>query len=313
MLPWQQRIRLRKRTLFLWKIVALTSFFHAILLVAVLLLCGRRRVDFNINISKAALRGQTVILMPLCKKVPGAQAKLVAQSKAKKGASGGLNVIRKRKAVLAKKSKPAPSKIAKKAEPLPVQKKTTIATKKKIQKPKPQAKVQKLEPQKPKLEEKPKEIPKVEPKAVEKKKPEVVDKAKSKVEEPVKKVEPVTPKPEPVVNEKPTNEVVAQGPATSEGVVPEGVLVGQDDLAALEMQQLVYEAVSKHWKPPVGMPDDLSCKIRVSILPDGGVHSSVVEEKSGVLVYDMSARSALSHVSFPRQVHGKEVVLTFRR
>jgi outer membrane biosynthesis protein TonB len=93
------------------------------------------------------------------------------------------------------------------------------------------------------------------------------------------------------------------------GVIP---IAERDDFDTLQIEQYIQNEISRYWHSPIGLPDDLTCKIRVQIDNAGMVSDAVIEESSGVLVYDLSARSATNSLSLPCWAWGKEFTINFR-
>src|SRR3990167_1922556 len=96
-------------------------------------------------------------------------------------------------------------------------------------------------------------------------------------------------------------------------VTEEKLILGREDLASLKIYESIQEEVSQYWKPPVGLSKDLECKIKAAVDNSGKIKNIRSEQASGVLAYDMSARMAFMQVQMPKEVFGKEVILTFRQ
>lgn len=140
--------------------------------------------------------------------------------------------------------------------------------------------------------------------------------AKNKKE--IKKPEPVIKKEEPVAQQPeqavvPAN-VCAHAEIASPGIEvgPEGaLLIGQQEMAALEMTTWVQEAVAESWQPPTGLPEDLQCEIAVTVNWEGEIAEVNVVRSSGVSMYDMSAKQALHSFKAPQWAHGKTLTISF--
>jgi outer membrane biosynthesis protein TonB len=89
------------------------------------------------------------------------------------------------------------------------------------------------------------------------------------------------------------------------------VYIGRHDLQALRLQEMVQGEVEKHWNSPVGFSKDLSCVIKVFVGWNGSIENISVKESSGVLIYDVSARMAISKLKMPPMAKGKEINITF--
>ncbi|TET05802.1 hypothetical protein E3J79_04225 [Candidatus Dependentiae bacterium] len=84
------------------------------------------------------------------------------------------------------------------------------------------------------------------------------------------------------------------------------------DFDTLQIQQYIQNEISHYWRPPIGLLDDLICKIRIQIDNNGTVSNAVIEESSGVLVYDLAARSATNSLLLPCWAWGKEFTINFK-
>lgn len=180
---------------------------------------------------------------------------------------------------------------------------------------------------------KPKVLPKVEAAKTKKVAPKPKPEIKSK-KETMKPKEPVVPKPlipehkkEEIKKIEPKQEEIKQpiveekiAQASDEKAVEQHiehadnvVYVGQHEYAALEVQRQIQEEAERCWKAPPGIASDVACQIVVHVNHDGTVHDITVTEQSGILMYDVRARQAVSQMMFPRGSWGKEVVVYFRQ
>ncbi|MCK5632913.1 TonB C-terminal domain-containing protein, partial [bacterium] len=96
-----------------------------------------------------------------------------------------------------------------------------------------------------------------------------------------------------------------------EGLSP--VYVGQEEMAALTMQKELQQEVGKCWRPPVGLPKDLVCILKVLVDWSGKVNQAAVQKGSGVLMYDISARTAVAKMQLQKKAYGKEFTITFKQ
>lgn len=144
---------------------------------------------------------------------------------------------------------------------------------------------------------------------------------KKVAEKPVPKKEPVK---EPVVEKK---QQVSELPKVAESAAPaqqlpehldlavgkEGVIEGADStLVFFEAEyRALYENLSDQWAPPAGVPAQSQCTITIVLDRDGEIDDMLVDNSSGMLVFDVAARAALSEVEFPRFAWGKSITVTF--
>ena len=91
------------------------------------------------------------------------------------------------------------------------------------------------------------------------------------------------------------------------------VYVGRVQMEALRMQDEMHAAMSEHFKPPVGLAKDLVCVLKILVDWNGTIKQTMVHESSGVLMYDISARTAVAHATAPKSTYGKEFCITFKQ
>jgi len=196
-------------------------------------------------------------------------------------------VINKKVPVIGAGKKSAAQAPAKKEAPpatgLAKPKVAIAKAKKEIPKTKPQQKAKEIP--KPKEPEPPKVV-KVEPKKVEIEQPVV--------EEKVAQIDP---------------EIVQAVDVQGENVV----YVGLHEYEALEVQRQIQQEAQRCWKTPPGVAADVSCQIIVHVDRTGKICDINIAEKSGILMYDVSARQAVYQMEFPRGSWGKEVVVYFKQ
>ncbi|MCA9769808.1 TonB C-terminal domain-containing protein [Candidatus Dependentiae bacterium] len=97
------------------------------------------------------------------------------------------------------------------------------------------------------------------------------------------------------------------------GIISQRVYAGRQELALLQMQARIQKEVSMIWKPPVGLPKNLLCQVTLTINDKGHVTETKVSKSSGVLLYDVSARTALTQLTLPLWAHGKKFCITFKQ
>lgn len=99
--------------------------------------------------------------------------------------------------------------------------------------------------------------------------------------------------------------------SSEKGALTEPIYLGRNDVEAYEIVDNIKHEISKNWRPPVGMPKNLECKIKILFDENGKVINVEVEKPSKVLVFDMSARKAASQIEVPKAVWGHEISLVF--
>jgi outer membrane biosynthesis protein TonB len=127
------------------------------------------------------------------------------------------------------------------------------------------------------------------------------------IQEPAALPEPVKSEVEPEVIERP----VAVQPAESVAAGDEKLYVGREELEALHLQQEIQQEIERHWKPPAGLASNITCQVRALVGWDGKVQEVKIEKGSGVLVFDVHARSVARAITFSKKAWGKEMVIHF--
>jgi TonB family protein len=94
-------------------------------------------------------------------------------------------------------------------------------------------------------------------------------------------------------------------------VAQDSVYIGQIEMEELDRQEELQQALSTCWKPPVGLREGLECVLIFQVDAEGNVIKVTVQKSSGVLVFDMAARMAISHMQMPQWARGKELSITF--
>lgn len=94
---------------------------------------------------------------------------------------------------------------------------------------------------------------------------------------------------------------------------PDPIYIGRQQLDALHMQVRMQHEVSKVWQPPVGAPKECECTIKMVVGKNGRAAALEIIESSAVLMYDVSARSAMLAMQLPPWAAGKEFTITFKQ
>lgn len=87
------------------------------------------------------------------------------------------------------------------------------------------------------------------------------------------------------------------------------IFVGYEQYDACVISSKIQQEIVQSWTPPTGLDPEISCEMKVVIAPNGTVDTIEIIKSSGVLVFDISARSALQQIEFPQQVHGKTIMI----
>lgn len=87
--------------------------------------------------------------------------------------------------------------------------------------------------------------------------------------------------------------------------------VGYRDIDAMRRYNVLQKELVKYWRPPIGVLNGCSCKIKIFVSWDGSILEMDMIKQSGVLMYDVAARSALFAMSMPQWAQGKSITITF--
>lgn len=91
------------------------------------------------------------------------------------------------------------------------------------------------------------------------------------------------------------------------------IYVGRKQFDALQVQRAIVEELKAVWHPPQGLSEDLETILFVEINLAGDIASIETQQESGVLMYDIHARTAVYAMHFPRACSGKQITITFKQ
>ncbi len=138
-------------------------------------------------------------------------------------------------------------------------------------------------------------------------------KEEKKVKQEQVKVEPAKLEQEKII-EKEAKEVEAQSKSDEIQQAPDDVrYVGRDDLNSLQMQEFVNQEISTHWNPPIGVPENTYCEIKLVVDWQGALNDCKIIKPSKVVIFNISARKAVKAMTFPKWLWGKEFTITFQQ
>lgn len=153
-------------------------------------------------------------------------------------------------------------------------------------------------------------------------KPAKIDKATTIVQAAPKKAKPqkkekqelVKPEPAKIVPErKGEKEIALTQNAAQQSNETDIQYIGRDDLNALQMQEFINQEIGNHWNPPLGVPSDAFCEIKVIVNWQGALSDCKISKASKVIIFDISARKAVKAMAFPKWLWGKEFTITFQQ
>ncbi|MCF7899897.1 TonB C-terminal domain-containing protein [Candidatus Babeliales bacterium] len=282
---WQQQ-RFAKKTKFIGKLIMLSFFIHMI--GSFCFLCVYKGYDKTIIHIQSVAQNVIVRVMPL-----GGIPKKTASQKT----SLAPRLLKKTGEHAVSQKQPLLKKIVS-------QTKTTL---------------KKVAPQK-KIIKKPEPVKKIIKKSVDSVVPQSRDQNVKKEEvkkniEPLKKINNVKN-----VKEEKEKEVIKQSAplesSNTEEIVShneeEIVYLSQKDYNAFEAHAALQEAIIDVWTPPAGMADNLVCVVSLIIDWNGSLKESVIDDSSGVPIYDIAVGQALEQVKIPRALWGKSLTVAFK-
>jgi len=144
--------------------------------------------------------------------------------------------------------------------------------------------------------------------AVEKKKPKVPEKKAPEL----KKVEDtqikksVVPEQQKAANIPPSENSLAAVPPS------DTIAIAYADARLVHQYTVLQQELSKHWAPPPGVGDDCMCQLTVCLDRAGVVEDVRIEQSSGVLIFDIAARSALLAMQWPVWALASSITITFK-
>ncbi len=89
--------------------------------------------------------------------------------------------------------------------------------------------------------------------------------------------------------------------------------IGRKQFDALQVQRAILQELKSVWHPPKGLSHDLETVLILEINHRGDVASIETQQESGVLMYDIHARTAVYAMHFPRACWGKQITITFKQ
>jgi outer membrane biosynthesis protein TonB len=89
------------------------------------------------------------------------------------------------------------------------------------------------------------------------------------------------------------------------------VVLGREDLKEMQLVEQVYELLHSSWKVPKGLSSNLSCDIQFFVDGKGTVGQLKVVRSSGIILFDIAARNAVSSSTFKTNMYGQQFCITF--
>jgi hypothetical protein len=96
---------------------------------------------------------------------------------------------------------------------------------------------------------------------------------------------------------------------------PEGeeiLYLTKQEFDALQIQQKLQECLFDVWTPPTGISSGTFCEVLITIGWDGVILETQFLKKSDILMYDLSVQETVEQVTFPHEVWGKQITITFK-
>lgn len=97
------------------------------------------------------------------------------------------------------------------------------------------------------------------------------------------------------------------------GEGPIAVYATPSQVEGYRQAHMLQEELSRTWKLPAGMKEGTECQITIKLNWNNAIQKITVDRSSGVLVFDVAARSALYSMKMPEWTKGKTITLSFKR
>src|SRR5581483_9119041 len=83
------------------------------------------------------------------------------------------------------------------------------------------------------------------------------------------------------------------------------------EVEMLRRNALLQQELVKQWQPPFGVPQDAACEVSFYVDRQGITKNVSFIKKSGIMMYDISARNAVLSMKMPQWTHGKTITINF--
>lgn len=93
----------------------------------------------------------------------------------------------------------------------------------------------------------------------------------------------------------------AQAPAQTDSAV----YATAREVELYRQQQLLTQKIGLYWKPPAGIGSDCACQVTFTVDWSGQLADIGITQSSGILIFDLAARSALCAMEMPEWAKGK--------
>lgn len=90
-------------------------------------------------------------------------------------------------------------------------------------------------------------------------------------------------------------------------------LMGETDPKVLIYQQHIQYEVDRLWRPPLGVPKGTECIVTFVVDRDGTIKNFTIDQKSKVLIYDLSIVRVGKEFKFHKCLWGKSFTINFRQ
>lgn len=105
----------------------------------------------------------------------------------------------------------------------------------------------------------------------------------------------------------------ASNVAQEEQSIEGPIIVAKDyrEKIVLKKHQLLQQELVRVWHPPIGVTKECACCVRVAVTRDGAIQKVDIVNSSGILMFDVAARSALYSAQLPKWTWGTSFDITF--
>jgi len=94
-------------------------------------------------------------------------------------------------------------------------------------------------------------------------------------------------------------------------IAQDEIYIGRQDLDQMEIEELIKREIESHWRPPEGLPKNLSCSAKAFIDNTGRALNIRIVKSSKSFAFDLSVKRDLAKAGFPKELYGKDIILNY--
>lgn len=85
------------------------------------------------------------------------------------------------------------------------------------------------------------------------------------------------------------------------------------EVEALRRGAQLQKELAHQWHPPIGVSPDCTCDISFFVNQQGKIENLRMVKNSGIVMFDISARQALTAMKMPQWTYGKSLIISFKQ